>query len=185
MIIHKPFYFVRHGETDYNKKNLATGQHDVPLNDTGIAQAQEGAKHMKDKDVCVVSSPLLRCRQTAEVFGDASPYIINDLQEACWGVKDGVDKGDGQWLRDWKDGAFIEEAETYPVFRARVLAAINKALALTDKIPLIISHGGVCWAIQNLLTIPPCDVANAMPLYHRPPEGPNKPWFVYPVSDDE
>lgn len=35
----KPFYFLRHGETDWNKERKWQGSQDIPLNDTGIAQA--------------------------------------------------------------------------------------------------------------------------------------------------
>lgn len=33
------FYIVRHGETAANSRNVVQGQNDVPLNETGLAQA--------------------------------------------------------------------------------------------------------------------------------------------------
>ena len=32
-------YFIRHGETDFNKRCLIQGMSDIPLNDKGIQQA--------------------------------------------------------------------------------------------------------------------------------------------------
>jgi rubrerythrin len=41
-------YFVRHGETDYNIEQIIQGQLDIPLNQTGINQAEELAENIKD-----------------------------------------------------------------------------------------------------------------------------------------
>ena len=37
-------YSARHGQTDYNKEDLILGVTDLPLNSTGLAQAEEFAK---------------------------------------------------------------------------------------------------------------------------------------------
>lgn len=35
----KPFYFLRHGETDWNLEHRAMGSQDVPLNDLGVSES--------------------------------------------------------------------------------------------------------------------------------------------------
>lgn len=40
-----PFYFVRHGQTDWNSEGKLMGQNDIPLNNIGIKQAQEVADY--------------------------------------------------------------------------------------------------------------------------------------------
>ncbi|MBR4831836.1 MAG: histidine phosphatase family protein [Butyrivibrio sp.] len=73
-------YITRHGQTDYNKQDLMQGRSDIPLNETGIAQA--GATREKIGDIkfdAVYSSPLIRAVQTASVIsGLPQEEIIRD-----------------------------------------------------------------------------------------------------------
>ncbi len=39
MLTPKTFYFLRHGETDWNRQRIIQGQTDTELNATGLAQA--------------------------------------------------------------------------------------------------------------------------------------------------
>ena len=62
-------YIVRHGQTDWNAKGLVMGDKDIPLNDKGIEQIERSAAYLKDKNISlVVSSPVLRCMQSAEII---------------------------------------------------------------------------------------------------------------------
>jgi len=45
--IQKSFYFLRHGETDWNKQQKIMGQSDIPLNKTGVLQARTVAEKFK------------------------------------------------------------------------------------------------------------------------------------------
>ncbi len=50
---------IRHGESEWNKKNLATGRADVDLSPAGREEADEGGKALKDEgydfDLCYTS----------------------------------------------------------------------------------------------------------------------------------
>src|SRR5205823_10092936 len=59
---------VRHGLTQANADALLLGRADHPLTDTGRAQATKIAATI-GTPAAVISSPLLRARETAEAFG--------------------------------------------------------------------------------------------------------------------
>ena len=61
-------YIIRHGETSWNKQKKLQGQRDIMLNDAGIRLAELTGEGMKDIDFdLVISSPLIRAKQTAEL----------------------------------------------------------------------------------------------------------------------
>lgn len=66
-------YFVRHGETDWNKAERYQGQADIPLNDTGRAQARRNGLILRPLMPQIagfdfVSSPLGRALETARIL---------------------------------------------------------------------------------------------------------------------
>lgn len=63
---------MRHGETDSNRRGLALGRADVPLNERGRWQAQRLAAALAAEPVLAVySSPLSRALDTARPIADA------------------------------------------------------------------------------------------------------------------
>ena len=59
---------VRHGQTEWNRVERFRGRADVPLNETGLAQAEATGRRIADewKPVAIYSSPLSRAIKTAE-----------------------------------------------------------------------------------------------------------------------
>lgn len=88
-------YIIRHGKTDMNSKMLMQGRSDNPLNETGIAQAEEAAGRFSDMGVQidrVYSSPLIRAVQTAERIAPDAELIIDErLIEMDYGPYEGMD----------------------------------------------------------------------------------------------
>ena len=69
-------YFIRHGETDYNKLGISQGHKPVDINQKGIKQAIKTGNYLhkyrnKKPFDCIISSPLLRARSTALFIKDA------------------------------------------------------------------------------------------------------------------
>ncbi len=86
-------YFIRHGETDWNKERRFQGRTDIPLNEAGRNVALLTQKAMADIPFeAVFTSPLKRARETAElVLGDRGIPIVDDerLIEISFGAGEG------------------------------------------------------------------------------------------------
>lgn len=126
------------------------GQTDTPLNPNGIIQAEAVAQFLlKRKITAVVSSPLRRARNTAELISariNAPMLVINDLRECAFGVYEGHPPG--PWRDEWFGGAQVHGAESFSDFLARSLAGLNAALAYGGR-PLVVAHGGTFWAVRR------------------------------------
>lgn len=89
---------IRHGQTDWNKARLMQGSSDIPLNETGRAQARSTAAALKEEgyefDV-IVSSPLSRAKETADLIGQAFGLEVAKtypgLIERGYGEAEGLD----------------------------------------------------------------------------------------------
>ena len=140
-----PFWYLRHGETDWNAQGLSQGSIDIPLNATGLAQAQSAAQQLRNRGIkTIVSSPLSRARVTAEIVAEALglPVLFDSaLKEVNWGVQEGQPASD--WFAEWTDHGFAPEgAETFAQLRHRATAGVNRSLALPADV-LIVAHGAV------------------------------------------
>ena len=183
------FYFLRHGQTDWNLRHIAMGQKDIPLNQNGIEQAHRAADILESIPFeTIVSSPLKRAHETARIIAakrQKKVILRDDLKEANWGAKEGQPKKDMSWITKWRtvehpeDGiestVLNESGESYSHFRHRVLTALKTVLTLPTPV-LIVSHGGVYWPIQEYLSLPFADLTNATPIFHRAPTHETQKW---------
>ena len=105
------FWFLRHGETDWNAQNLSQGNVDIPLNETGLAQARSASLLLRNKGIrSVISSPLSRAKVTADIAAAALglPVQVDEgLREVAFGVKEGEPMAD--WFQHWVDGHMTPE----------------------------------------------------------------------------
>ena len=90
------WYFVRHGETLWNKEHLFQGATDIELNDTGRQQAKEAFDRLNALGISfdkVISSPLCRAVETAHIIsGFPKEKIILDdrIKEMSFGKLEGM-----------------------------------------------------------------------------------------------
>jgi len=74
-------YLVRHGQTPLNKSDVLRGLADPPLDETGRDQAQRLGIALGDRGLtAVISSPLLRARQTAEPVAERAGLAVSAYQ---------------------------------------------------------------------------------------------------------
>lgn len=181
MITHQKFYYVRHGQTDWNLNKRLQGNADIPLNETGIEQAYEAKEKLAGEPISAIfTSPLQRARKTADIVNEAlqCPVVeIEGLKECNFGPNEG--STDYAWLSDWLtgDGSSIPAGvEPYDQFLARATQAINHALAKPGPI-LIVAHGGVYVPIKMVLPEnKQVLLGNGQPVRHEPPENANGAW---------
>ncbi len=166
-----PFWFLRHGETDYNARGLSQGAIDIPLNDNGRTQARAAAAMLAGKGiVAIVCSPMLRTRETAAIVNEVLNLPISfepAIREVVFGGMEG--KPLSPWFQDWMDGTFTPDgAESFAELVARLSAAMQTILALPGPV-LVVAHGGVFRALRDLMGVTREGLTpNGMPLYCKP-----------------
>lgn len=168
MITSTPFYFLRHGQTQWNKDKIIQGQADSQLNDEGRAQALRAAEVLKTEPIeRIIASPLSRTRHTAEAVAAQNGLEIiydDDLMECHLGDHQGEPYGD--WIPDYWAGKYVPpNGESFQVFCERVWGAMQNAINLGPN-TLIVAHGGLWIAAQEFVALePPMRLPqNALPM---------------------
>ena len=149
-------YFIRHGETEYNKDARFQGHLDIPLNKVGVLQAQTALEKSKqlnfDKIYC---SPLSRARQTAEIINTHhNVKLIEDdrLKEIYMGSLQGrmfKDLSDEEKRLAFSTPEYFG-GETHEQLCSRVISFFKEIENSTENI-LIVSHGGIYRALYKYL----------------------------------
>ncbi len=176
-LVATPFWYLRHGETDWNAQGLSQGSTDIPLNDTGLAQAARAATLMRHRGIAtIVASPLGRAATTAEIVADALGLPVEtdaDLREVSFGEQEG--RPMGTWYDSWIAGDYTPAgAETFGGLRTRATAAINRALARPAPV-LVVAHGALFRGIRAAMGLEVnVRTPNAIPLFCEP----GSPWTL-------
>ncbi len=101
---------VRHGESDWNKKNLFTGWRDIGLTDEGIKEAREAGRKLRAQGLkfdVAFTSALVRAQRTLDLMleelGQTGIPVFKDqaLNERDYGDLSGLNKDDAR--KKWGD----------------------------------------------------------------------------------
>lgn len=151
----KPFIFIRHGQTDWNKQEITMGSKDIPLNELGRKQALEAQQKLGDMSFQVIySSSLARTIETTQIINEkfkVQVLISSKLVERRWGAIEGKPHS----VRKSRSPTSLlpEGAESDAEFRGRVVTAFQEILSGTKEtiVPLVVSHGGLFKILAELL----------------------------------
>lgn len=142
-------YIVRHGETLENANNCLVGRLNSSLTENGKKQAYQDYLYFQDKDIHVIlSSPLDRCKQTAEIIsGGNYPIIYTDkLLGRDHGEFTGVPKESIDFDEYWNYylNKQYKSAESVVDLYNRVASVIEEIKEkYNDKNVIIVTHSGV------------------------------------------
>jgi probable phosphoglycerate mutase len=136
-------YLVRHGRTEANAGGRLQGRIDLPIDEVGRAQAAALTQVVPEPDV-LICSPLLRTRQTAEVFGK-SPVIDDRWIELAYGEFEGMPLRDVDrevWARWTSDLTYAPPGgESIGTLGERVVAACEELVETArDRTVVVVSH---------------------------------------------
>ncbi len=148
-------YLLRHGETDWNKKRLLQGHTDIPLNEKGRAQVDDTVRILSALDVrmdVIVSSPLKRARETAEIAARRLNYPREKIAVEDLLIERGFGEGEGMSLDEMKakyqgsDCPGMESREALVKRAGQAFQKITEDFCEAERI-LLTAHGAVLFAL--------------------------------------
>ena len=184
---------LRHGQSEWNLKNLFTGWRDVDLSPAGVEEAEQAGRRMKAHGLAfdlVFTSALIRAQRTlalalAEMGQTGLPEERDQaLNERDYGDLVGLNKDDARkkwgeeqvhkWRRSYDinppGGESLKDtvARALPYYCQNILPPV-----LGGKRVLVAAHGNSLRALVMVLdrltpeTIPTMELATGVPLVYR------------------
>jgi 2,3-bisphosphoglycerate-dependent phosphoglycerate mutase len=184
---------VRHGQSDWNLKNLFTGWRDVDLTDKGVSEAREAGRKLKAQGIkfdVAFTSALKRAQRTLELMlgelGQTGIPVIKDqaLNERDYGDLVGLNKDDARkkwgeeqvhiWRRSYDiappGGESLRDtlARALPYYVTEILPRV-----LRGEHVLVAAHGNSLRALVMVLdkhtpeTITKLNLDTGVPMIYR------------------
>jgi 2,3-bisphosphoglycerate-dependent phosphoglycerate mutase len=184
---------VRHGQSEWNLKNLFTGWRDIDLSEKGIAEAREAGRKLKAQGIVfdvAFTSALVRAQRTLDLMlaemGQTKIPVFKDqaLNERDYGELVGLNKNDARkkwgeeqvhrWRRSYDiqppGGESLKDtvARALPYFVQEILPRV-----LRGERVIVSAHGNSLRALVMVLErlspeqIVKRELATGMPLIYR------------------
>ncbi|MEW6377797.1 MAG: histidine phosphatase family protein [Thermodesulfobacteriota bacterium] len=146
-------YLVRHGQTAWNKEEIFRGRTDVPLDETGLRQAELAGEYFKGMEIHgIYASILSRAWETAQRiarFHDLKVQPMEGIIDMSFGNWEGhphqeIRQNDREIYRQWIEKPHrvrIPGGESLDEVRVRAMAALRKVIQLNPRKTLVlVSH---------------------------------------------
>ena len=141
-------YFVRHGESESNLKDIFAGQReDSPLTQKGREQALNTAKNIKQENIHferIVSGPLKRVSETAHIIAHEIGFDISKIEVDSRITEYDMGSLTGTPIHKISSLSLTsaKNAEDVDTFKKRILECITELTQQNNNI-LVVSHAGV------------------------------------------
>ncbi len=146
-------YLVRHGQTAWNKEEIFRGRSNVPLDETGLREAELAAGFFRGLEISAIySSPLLRASQTAGKIADGVSLTVKPLEgiiDMSFGAWEGrplrdVKENDAERYRQWLEEPHrlrLPGGESLNEVRERSMAAVEWVSGRhSEESVILVSH---------------------------------------------
>ena len=184
---------LRHGQSEWNLKNLFTGWRDVDLSERGIEEAREAGRNLREIGLrfdVAYTSALIRAQRTLalvlEELGQTGleEFCDQALNERDYGDLSGLNKDDARakwgeeqvhlWRRSYDvnppGGESLRDtgARVWPYYISRILPDV-----MNGKRVLVVAHGNSLRALVMVLDrlttekITRLEIATGVPLVYR------------------
>lgn len=170
---HPTLYFLRHGQTDWNAELRLQGQRDIPINETGRAQARKNGRKLANlvddpKSLRFVASPLGRTRETMNIVrlelglpshGYETDDRIKEISFGLWETHT-VD----ELKRAQPDAVAARERDKFNFqpprgeSYAQLLQRVASWLPYMREDAVVVCHGGVLRVLDHLLNGTPTNI---------------------------
>lgn len=163
------FYFIRHGQTDWNVAKKIQGKTDIDLNAAGVIQAEKLGEDLckRDYDIkTVYTSKLKRAFKTAAIISqklEVECVVLDGVEEVNLGLWEGLSwsevrenfpKEFSVWHENRGDTE-PPQGESYREMLERVLIALRQLKEKNEGNVAVITHSAVIMALQSYINDTP------------------------------
>ena len=193
MNISRTLVLVRHGQSEWNAKNLFTGWKNPDLTPLGVEEARRAGRELRKRDIMFsvgFTSALLRAQHTMslifEELGQSAVPTVRDraLNERHYGDLSGLNKDEARdkwgeeqvrlWRRSYDvpppGGESLKDtvARVLPFYCQRILPPVMRG----ERV-LVAAHGNSLRALAMVLdqltpdTVPTLEIATGVPIIYQ------------------
>ncbi len=191
--MNRTLVIVRHGQSEWNAKNLFTGWKNPDLTELGVEEARQAGKELKKLDIVfsvAFTSALLRAQHTLQLIleelGQTGVRVVRDraLNERHYGDLSGLNKDEARekwgeeqvrlWRRSYDvappGGESLKDtvARVLPFYCQKILPPVMRG----ERV-LVAAHGNSLRALAMVLdqltpeSVPHLELATGVPVIYR------------------